>query len=165
LFSSFFLGSVDTNNNRRDNMLSFHDIMKTYRWENRFLSFTFGIAEANAFSCFKIWGSNAGDLLHSDFKSRLAFSLLEKVRELRNMNVDNSPASIITRKRASASAHAYTSLSNERKRVRLVCKSCAGRGVENAPRVEKRCACNMEAMCKTCHREHYATEYKKLMLI
>ncbi|GAA5797971.1 hypothetical protein HPULCUR_003369 [Helicostylum pulchrum] len=34
-----------------DNMISFHDVMKTYRWEVRFLSFVFGIAETNAFSC------------------------------------------------------------------------------------------------------------------
>ncbi|KAI8062065.1 hypothetical protein BDF21DRAFT_403017 [Thamnidium elegans] len=54
--------------------------MKTYRWENRFLAFVFGISEANAFSCFKIWDTFGGnDLLHSDFKSRLAFSLLEKI--------------------------------------------------------------------------------------
>ncbi|CEP19776.1 hypothetical protein [Parasitella parasitica] len=46
--------SVDTNNNRRDDMISFHDVMKSYRWENRFLAFVFGIAEANAYSCFKI---------------------------------------------------------------------------------------------------------------
>ncbi|KAG2191723.1 hypothetical protein INT47_007988 [Mucor saturninus] len=54
--------SVDANNNRRDNMISFHDIMKTYRWEARFLSFVFGIAEANSFSCFKIWVCNRNGL-------------------------------------------------------------------------------------------------------
>ncbi|RCH82480.1 hypothetical protein CU098_008409 [Rhizopus stolonifer] len=36
--------SVDANNNRKDNMVSFHDVMKTYRWEVRFLSFVLGIA-------------------------------------------------------------------------------------------------------------------------
>ncbi|CEP18520.1 hypothetical protein [Parasitella parasitica] len=48
--------SDDTNNNKRDNMVSFHDIMKICSWENRFLVFTFGIAEINVFSCFEIWG-------------------------------------------------------------------------------------------------------------
>ncbi|CEP09915.1 hypothetical protein [Parasitella parasitica] len=32
-------GAVDTANNRRDNMPSFHEAMKTYRWEMRCLSF------------------------------------------------------------------------------------------------------------------------------
>ncbi|KAG2204322.1 hypothetical protein INT47_009364 [Mucor saturninus] len=64
--------SVDANNNRRDNIISFHDIMETYCWEDRFLRFVFGNSEANAFSCFKIWGCNRDGLVHSDYKSRLA---------------------------------------------------------------------------------------------
>ncbi|GAA5801960.1 hypothetical protein HPULCUR_007419 [Helicostylum pulchrum] len=73
--------SVNANNNRRDNMISFHDVMKTYRWEVLFLSFVFGITEANAFSCYKIWGNNAEGILHSNFKCRLSQSLLEKVKD------------------------------------------------------------------------------------
>ncbi|KAG2192937.1 hypothetical protein INT47_001301 [Mucor saturninus] len=154
--------SVDTNNNRRDNMISFHDIMKTYRWENRFLAFAFGIAEANAFSCFKIWGSNSGnDLLHSDFKSRLAFSLLEKVRSMSGAASEIPMESMTTRKRDSASAHEYISLSFKGKRIRQVCKSCVGLGLKNPPRVEFRCACDTKAMCKKCHYEHFGEEYKK----
>ncbi|KAG2229667.1 hypothetical protein INT48_008899, partial [Thamnidium elegans] len=61
-------------------MISFHDVLKTYRWEVRFLSFVFGIAEANAFGCYKIWGNNSEGILHSDFKCRLAQSLLEKCK-------------------------------------------------------------------------------------
>ncbi|KAK9762909.1 phosphatidylinositol-binding protein scs2 [Basidiobolus ranarum] len=74
-------GSVDVNNNRSDNMILFHDVMSTYRWEVRFLSFVFGIAEANAFSFYKIWGNDAEVILHSDFKCKLAHSLLLKVKD------------------------------------------------------------------------------------
>ncbi|OAD00941.1 hypothetical protein MUCCIDRAFT_164856 [Mucor lusitanicus CBS 277.49] len=46
--------AVDTANKRRDNMPSFHDVMKTYRcWEMRCLSFFLAVAEANAFSAHK----------------------------------------------------------------------------------------------------------------
>ena len=64
-------------------MTSFHDIIKTYRWEVRFLSFMLGIAEDNAFSCYNIWRSNNGELMHSEFKSRLGLSMLEKVKNLK----------------------------------------------------------------------------------
>lgn len=36
------LGSVDAANNLRDNMISYHDIIATERWEMRFLGFFFG---------------------------------------------------------------------------------------------------------------------------
>ncbi|KAK9681223.1 phosphatidylinositol-binding protein scs2 [Basidiobolus ranarum] len=72
--------SIDVNNNHSDNMILFHDVMSTYHWEARFLLFVFGIAEANAFSCYKIWGNNAEGILHSDLKCRLAHSLLLKVK-------------------------------------------------------------------------------------
>ncbi|KAI9265242.1 hypothetical protein BDA99DRAFT_579968 [Phascolomyces articulosus] len=45
-------GAVDTANNRRDNISFFHDVMKTYRWEIRCLSFFVAVAEANAFSAY-----------------------------------------------------------------------------------------------------------------
>jgi hypothetical protein len=41
---------LDIANSRRDNLPSFHDVMKTYRWEIRCLSFFLAVAEANAFS-------------------------------------------------------------------------------------------------------------------
>ncbi|KAI8076930.1 hypothetical protein BDF21DRAFT_453112 [Thamnidium elegans] len=142
--------SVDANNNRRDNMVSFHDIIKTYRWEVRFLSFVFGIAEANAFSCYKIWGNNAEGILHSDFKCRLTQSLLKKVKDFGNYE-EAGPMN--TRSRASDEAHRYVVLAQypEGKRT------CKERGVKPF-RVSKRCACNLNAMCQKCHQLHFAQE-------
>ncbi|KAI8082396.1 hypothetical protein BDF21DRAFT_262057 [Thamnidium elegans] len=147
--------SVDANNNRRDNMVCFHDIMKTYRWEVRFLSFVFGIAEANAFSCYKIWGNNAEGILHSDFKCRLTQSLLKKVKDFGNYE---EAGPINTRSRTSGEAHRYVVLAQYPERKRLVCRTCKERGVKPSPRVSKRYACNLNAMCQKCHQLHFAQE-------
>lgn len=72
-------GAVDTANNRRDNMPSFHDVMKTYRWEIRCLSFFFAVAEANAFSAYK-YVEIEDRMNHFEFRWRLAESLLDHAR-------------------------------------------------------------------------------------
>ncbi|SAL99586.1 hypothetical protein [Absidia glauca] len=53
-----YKSSVDISNNRRDNMTNFHDVMRTYRWGLRCLSFCLGVTEANAFSVFKYFRVN-----------------------------------------------------------------------------------------------------------
>ncbi|KAI8375923.1 uncharacterized protein BYT42DRAFT_614720 [Radiomyces spectabilis] len=45
--------SVDIANNRRDDLFSFHDVMRTYRWELRCLSLFLGVIEANSCSAYK----------------------------------------------------------------------------------------------------------------
>lgn len=132
--------------------------MRTYRWEVRFLSFVFGIAEANAFSCYKIWGNNAEGILHSDFKCRLAQSLLEKARGFER---DNEIERKSTRIRDSSDAHNYVVLAQYPNRKRLVCRSCQELGLKPAPRVSKRCACNIDPMCKRCHQQHFVKEMNK----
>ncbi|KAF1804035.1 hypothetical protein V8B55DRAFT_1564218 [Mucor lusitanicus] len=72
-------GAVDTANNRRDNMPSFHDVMKTYRWEIRCLSFFFAVAEANALSAYK-YVEIEDRMNHFEFRWRLAESLLDHAR-------------------------------------------------------------------------------------
>ncbi|KAG2211228.1 hypothetical protein INT47_006348 [Mucor saturninus] len=152
--------SVDANNNRRDNMISFHDIMKTYRWEVRFLSFVFGIAEANAFSCFKIWGCNRDGLVHSDFKSRLAHSLLVKVKSMKHTVQVTEAEPMHTRSSYAEGSHAYVALGSMLKRKRQTCKFCEQRGFK-PERVSKRCACNDKAMCSKCHIYHFAEDLNK----
>ncbi|SAL95656.1 hypothetical protein, partial, partial [Absidia glauca] len=61
--------SVGVSNNRRDNMINFHDVMRTYCWELRCLSFFLGVTEANAFSAFKYFRVD-GDLVgHGEFRN------------------------------------------------------------------------------------------------
>ncbi|KAG1471349.1 hypothetical protein G6F56_002171 [Rhizopus delemar] len=123
----FHKSSVDTANNRRDNMISFHDVMKTYRWDIRFLSFTLGIAEANAFSCYKIWGKNNEGMMHAEFKDRLARTLLQKVQHMSEGVAETSLNTMRLRREDRDGSHAYISLSFGNKQRRLICKSCKNR--------------------------------------
>ncbi|KAI8090815.1 hypothetical protein BDF21DRAFT_198986 [Thamnidium elegans] len=91
-------------------MISFHDVMSTYRWQVRFLSFLFGIAETNAFSCYKIWGNNAEGLHHGEFKYRLSRSLLEKVKGSAQSNEETEADPMSTRSRDSPYAHEYVAI-------------------------------------------------------
>jgi hypothetical protein len=50
-FITFPLGSVDTANYRRDNLISYHDLISIERWKMRFSGLILGICEANAFCC------------------------------------------------------------------------------------------------------------------
>ncbi|KAG2194116.1 hypothetical protein INT47_003059 [Mucor saturninus] len=74
--------SVDTSNNRRDNLINFHDVMRTYRWELRCLSFFLGVTEANAFSAFKFFSVGGNDVGHTEFRWRLAESLKCHIKDL-----------------------------------------------------------------------------------
>ncbi|CAG8647923.1 4774_t:CDS:2, partial [Dentiscutata heterogama] len=69
-------GAVDINNQIRDNMTSFHDVMRGSDWEIRVLAFLLRIAEANAFISFKKWRRGAHDTSHFDFRRQLAFEIL-----------------------------------------------------------------------------------------
>ncbi|CAG8637283.1 24092_t:CDS:2, partial [Gigaspora rosea] len=60
----------------RDNMTSFHDVMRGLNWEMHVLAFLLGIAEANAFLSFKKWRNGAHDVSHFDFRRQLAFKIL-----------------------------------------------------------------------------------------
>jgi superfamily II helicase len=135
--------------------------MRTYRWEIRFLSFVFGIAEANAFSCFKIWG-NQGDsgIHHSEFKDLLASSLLAKVKEMREVVEIESSSNMRLRNRLKRSSHVLVSLSNNAKRVRRVCSSCRNGGSTIRLKVEKRCSCSMDPMCINCYHVHLEEEMR-----
>ncbi|KAL0140909.1 hypothetical protein V8B55DRAFT_1333233, partial [Mucor lusitanicus] len=80
-----FVGSVDVANNRRDNLLNFHDVMCTQSWELRCLSFFLGVAEANAFSAFKLFHPEGSNVVHTEFRWRLAESLKAYISELRTL--------------------------------------------------------------------------------
>lgn len=143
--------------------------MKTYRWENRFLSFVFGIAEANAFSCYEIWGSyERSELYHSEFKSRLAFSLLQTVTQMREAEVvaQALPSPPVTRSRVFTLRHMYVTLSQGGgKRIRRVCRFCTKVPGVSLPKVGFRFACNLDPMCKICHQQHFSEEYTKDIIL
>lgn len=139
-------------------MISFHDVMKAYRWDVRFLSFVFGIAEANAFSCYKIWGNNSDSIVHSDFKCRLAQSLLERSREFESYD---EATCMTTRSQSSSNTHKYATLAQYPDRKRLVCRTCKQLELKPAPRVSKRCVCNADPMCEKCHQQHFLKEMSK----
>lgn len=73
-----FKGAVDTANNRRDNLTSFHDVMKSYRWEVRCLAFFLAIPEANAFSAYMLSALDGSKRLHNAFRWRLRQTLLQQ---------------------------------------------------------------------------------------
>ncbi|KAG2190743.1 hypothetical protein INT47_012160 [Mucor saturninus] len=68
--------------NRRDNLINFHDVMRTYCRELRCLSFCLGVTEANAFSAFKFFSVGGNDVGHSEFRWRLAEALKYHVKDL-----------------------------------------------------------------------------------
>ncbi|KAG2193134.1 hypothetical protein INT47_006434 [Mucor saturninus] len=89
--------SVDANNNRRDNMVSIHDAMKKYRWE--VLATKFGQMMVKR-------------ILHAKLKSRLAMSLLHKLKDAEILSGEQYGAAIVTRnKRNIERAHQYIPIS------------------------------------------------------
>ncbi|KAI7892730.1 uncharacterized protein EV154DRAFT_480001 [Mucor mucedo] len=72
--------SVDANNNRRDSIISFHNIIETYRL--RFVSCRLDLALGKIMPSVTLssGGCNRDGLFHSDFESRLAHSLLVTVK-------------------------------------------------------------------------------------
>ncbi|CAG8686282.1 16696_t:CDS:2, partial [Dentiscutata heterogama] len=72
-------GAVDINNQVRDNMTSFHDVMRESSWEMRVYAFLLGVAEANAFLIYKKWGSEMHNISHFDFRRLLADEMLSEI--------------------------------------------------------------------------------------
>lgn len=87
-------------NNRWDNMISFHDVMQTYRWELRCLSFFLAVA----FSACKIFAHDGKDMLHSKFRCTLGLSLLAYSKPLRE-NRENQKQPPPTRSQTAYAGH------------------------------------------------------------
>ncbi|CEP19333.1 hypothetical protein [Parasitella parasitica] len=113
-------GAVDTANNRRDKLPSFHDVMKSYNWEIRCLAFFLAVAEANAFSTYK-YVEGEGAPHHFEFRWRLARSLLEHAELMRDGSLFDSPH---FGSRTSTGRHEITSLgklpSGDYRRLRCI---------------------------------------------
>jgi hypothetical protein len=149
-----FVGSVDTANNRRDNLTSYHDIISNDRWEMRFLGFILGICEANAFSCYKTFADGGDKMGHSKFKDTMAFQLLKHCESLVNTtSVSNSNEQMSLRR---GDFHTWVPLPNQNgvKRKRLACRTCSWNG-KTGTRVGHCCSCNTNLpLCKNCYNSH-----------
>jgi hypothetical protein len=109
----------------------------------RFLGFILGIAEANAFSCYKIFSDEGVNMIHGIFKDNLAFSFLKYCEGLIDQEQCNEANTPMTLRNGSSKNHEYVSLkkASSNKRRRLVCHSCTENG-KSGTRVEHRCSCN-----------------------
>lgn len=101
---------MDISNNRRDNLTSFHDVMKSFRWEIRCLAFFFAVAEANAFSAYKAYAYDGKETLHTKFRWRLAQSLLSKAESMRSPADDSLSSCPPSRQQRNVLAHGRVSL-------------------------------------------------------
>ena len=118
----------------------------------RFFAFLLGIAEANAFSCYKIWGRDGHRMAHGSFKDNLAFTLLEYCKSQVEANMAVQPTAPMQLR--SQVSHEFVKLiGSDMKRVRKVCKTCYASG-RSGHRVQTRCSCNSDPMCKNCHIIH-----------
>jgi Transposase IS4 len=144
--------AVDIANNRRDNMPSFHDVMKTYRWEVRCLSFFLDVAEANAFSAYQYFKRDEEEVpMHFEFRWRLAQSMLEHIEQLRMDDVQNSePPERVLRPRGYNEVHRIISFGKNQqgKYIRRHCAQCH-------IRTQTTCLChNGKGLCKDCYAKH-----------
>ncbi|KAI8329550.1 hypothetical protein BC941DRAFT_518695 [Chlamydoabsidia padenii] len=78
--------SVDISNNRRDNMIGFHDVLKTQRWELGCFVFFLKIV----FSAFKHFRDEGEDVLHTTFRWRLVEGLDVHINGIRGGNTGNT---------------------------------------------------------------------------
>jgi hypothetical protein len=145
---------VDTANNRRDNLISYHDIISTERWEMGFLGFILGICEANAFSCYKVFADGGDKIIHSTFKDTMVFQFLRHCEELANTSAETDPYDPMILRSDNIHESVPLRKENYTKRIRLACKNCNLNGISRT-RVEKRCSCNPDTpMCKKYYKSH-----------
>ncbi|KAJ8651753.1 hypothetical protein O0I10_012680 [Lichtheimia ornata] len=72
-------GAIHINNNIRDNMFSYHDVIGTNTWQHRSFAFFLAVAEANAFLAWRAFGpENLRNMSQSQFRDRLASELVHK---------------------------------------------------------------------------------------
>ena len=72
-------GAVDINNNNRDNMASYHDVMRTHSWEVRAFSFFLALAEANAYLAWRSFGPvEQRSITHFSFREQLCTDMINE---------------------------------------------------------------------------------------
>ncbi|KAG2215575.1 hypothetical protein INT45_009299, partial [Circinella minor] len=72
-------GAVDINNNNRDNMASYHDVMWTHSWDVRAFSFFLALAEANAYLAWRSFGPvEQRSITHFSFREPLCTDMINE---------------------------------------------------------------------------------------
>ena len=127
--------------------------MKTYRWEVRCLAFFFAVAEANAYSAYKVYAHDGKETLHTNFRWRLAQSLLSKVEAMRA--VPEEPRELPRRTRRTRIPHKRVSLGNARsgyaRKRRCHFEHCSKKSTQ-------RCVCGTDnVFCKEHMDVHFNT--------
>lgn len=123
--------------------------MRTQSWEVRCFSFFLGIAEANSFSAFKYFTPDGEDVLHNNFRWRLAESLKTYISELRDESPVDTPA---TRSSTRVCTHSLVALGKTKsnKPIARQCTLCK-------KKTQTRCSCGHSALCKRCIGKHVYT--------
>ncbi|GAN11694.1 hypothetical protein MAM1_0820d11275, partial [Mucor ambiguus] len=143
----FFEGSVDTSNNRRDNVVNLHNVKCRYRWELRCLSFFLAVTEANTFSAFKFFSVGGKDVDHSEFRWRLTESLMKHIQELNNGLYSEGMHSKSHIPRSNGHSLVSLGVNTQGNYIRRQCGKCK-------KKTQNRSSCDTTALCKTCFATH-----------
>jgi Transposase IS4 len=73
--------AVDAHNNLRDNMISYHDILRGDSWLHRVFAFYLSVVEANAFAAYRKFSINGDRVTHAQFRQEVRYSPI--CREIR----------------------------------------------------------------------------------
>jgi Transposase IS4 len=75
VFDDFSRGrnAVDAHNNLRDNMISYHDILRGDSWLHRVFAFYLSVVEANAYAAHRKFNVNRDRVTHAQFRHNVRY--------------------------------------------------------------------------------------------
>jgi Transposase IS4 len=65
--------AVDAANNLRDNMTSYHDVLRGDSWLHRVFAFYLGVVEANAYAAHRKYNARAESVQHAQFRQEVRY--------------------------------------------------------------------------------------------
>lgn len=144
-----FKGAVDIANNRRDKLPSYHDVIRTERWEMRCLAFFLACAESNAYSSYSEYAYNGKETGHFEFRWKLA----QEIVEFYTQTIEEIECRQ-TRSGSKPTIHKLESFGKNvnGKYIRRRCEICHRRA-------QTRCKCTVtKAICRACFYSHFNTD-------
>ncbi|CDH55609.1 predicted protein [Lichtheimia corymbifera JMRC:FSU:9682] len=138
-------GAIDINNNIRDNMISYHDVIRTNTWQHRSFAFFLAVAEANAFLAWRTFGpENLRGITHFKFRERLASELVHAYEYNGTENTSSASAGyhslVVIGKKVGSNGKKYS--------MQKQCQHCKRR-------TTKMCVCNQLGVCTACIPTHF----------
>ncbi|KAI8065561.1 hypothetical protein BC940DRAFT_72255 [Gongronella butleri] len=121
----------------------------------RFLAFVFGIAEANAWSCYKEFAADGDKITHGQFKDKLAYQLLHYCKAQTSNDAEQGTSTIGIMPRRNR--HTLVNMKSRFQGLtRLCCRSCRENGKRGPQtRTVYCCSCNPDRpLCRQCHVAH-----------